>query len=66
MFQFMSYSVRSTTASRLRWPRVLPNASAAGATQVPVAETGRVMPLIVPPWKRQATEGSRPRLASFG
>ena len=26
---------------------MLPNASAAGATQVPVAETGRVMPLIV-------------------
>jgi hypothetical protein len=31
MFQFMSHSVRSMTASRLRCPRVLPNASAAGA-----------------------------------
>ena len=43
----MSNSVRSTTASSCRWPRVLPNASAAGAVQVPVAWTGRVMPLIV-------------------
>ena len=47
MFQFMSNSVRSITASRLRWPRLLPNASAAGAIHVPVAWTGRVMPLIV-------------------